>query len=117
MKSKAVQIKPDDAWTWLNEVFTTDISREELETKLQNPGMFVTLDTKLAAALTRSAKGDLATRILNYKEERSKKGIQVRGRMLLLMFEEYFKTSEEAGNLYRVEDLLNVTKVGDGILA
>ena len=27
------------------------------------------------------------------------------------MFEDYFKTSEEAGSLYRVEDLLGVVKV------
>ena len=29
------------------------------------------------------------------------------------MFEDYFKTSEEAGSLYRVEDLLGVVKVSD----
>ena len=31
------------------------------------------------------------------------------------MFEDYFKTSEEAGSLYRVEDLLGVVKVGDTV--
>ena len=55
--------KPDEAWTWLNEVFDTKTPRVELEKKLQEPGKFITLDTKLSAALTRSAKGDLATRI------------------------------------------------------
>ena len=82
---------------------------------MQDPGKFLTLDTKLSAALTRSAGGDLATRILNYKEQQSRKGIQVRGRYVLLMFEDYFKTSEEAGSLYRVEDLLGVVKVGDTV--
>ena len=57
----------------------------------------------------------MATRILNYKEQQSRKGIQVRGRYVLLMFEDYFKTSEEAGSLYRVEDLLGVVKVGDAV--
>ena len=31
------------------------------------------------------------------------------------MFDDYFKTSKEAGSLYRVEDLLNVVKVGDTV--
>ena len=57
----------------------------------------------------------MATRILNYKEQQSRKGIQVRGRYVLLMFGDYFKTSEEAGSLYRVEDLLGVVKVGDDV--
>ena len=37
---------------------------------------------------------------------------QVRGRTVLLMFDDYFKTSEEAGNLYSLEDLLKVQKTG-----
>ena len=112
---KSCSDRPDEAWAWLNEVYDQSISREALEKRLQDPGKFLTLDTKLSAALTRSAGGDLATRILNYKENQSRKGIQVRGRYVLLMFEDYFKTSEEAGSLYRVEDLLGVYKVGDTV--
>ena len=80
----------------------------ELEDALKSPGPFVTLDTKLTSALTKSAKGDLANRILNFKEEKAKQGEQVRGGTVLLMFDDYFKTSEEAGNLYSLEDLLKV---------
>ena len=112
---KSFSDKPDAAWDWLMEVYNTVDERKVLEERLSNPGKFTTLDTKLAAALTRSAKGDLANRIINYKEEKAKLGIQVRGRMILLMFDDYFKTSEEAGSLYRVEDLLNVVKVGDTV--
>ena len=112
---KASSDKPDEAWEWLNEVYDKKLGRKELEAKLQNPGKFITLDTKLSSALTRSAKGDLGTRILNYKDEMSKNNVQVRGRTVLLMFDDYYKTSIEAGSLYRVEDLLGVTKVGDGI--
>ena len=112
---KSCSDKPDEAWSWLNEVFDTKTPRVELEKKLQEPGKFITLDTKLSAALTRSAKGDLATKIHNFKDENSKKGIQVRGRRVLLMFEDYFKTSEEAGSLYRVEDLLGVVRTGDTV--
>ena len=116
---KSCSDRPDEAWAWLNEVNDQSCTREKLEQKLQDPGKFLTLDsdTKFSAALTRSAGGDLATRILNYKEQQSQKGIQVRGRYVLLMFEDYFKTSEEAGSLYRVEDLLGVVKVGDTVQA
>ena len=102
--------KPDAAWDWLMEVYNTVDERSVLEDRLSSPGKFTTLDTKLAAALTRSAKGDLANRIINYKEEKAKLGIQVRGRMIVLMFDDYFKTSEEAGSLCRVEDLLNCSE-------
>ena len=93
-------------------MYDQSCTREKLEQKLQDPGKFLTLDTKLSAAFTRSAGGDLATRILNYKEQQSRKGTQVRGRYVLLMFKDYFKTSEEASRLYRVEDLLCVVTVG-----
>ena len=33
----------------------------------------------------------------------------------LLMFEDYFRTSEEAGSLYRVEDLLGVVRTGESV--
>ena len=96
----------------LNEVFDNKTPREK---KLQEPSKFITLDIKLSAALARSAKGDLTTKIHNFKDEKSKKGIQVRGRRVLLMFEDYFRTSEEAGSLYRVEDLLGVVRTGESV--
>ena len=55
--------KPDGAWTWLNGAFTNESPSDELEEKQQDMGKFTRLDTKLSAALTRSAKGDLATKI------------------------------------------------------
>ena len=76
----------------------------------------MTLDTKILAALTRSAKGDLAQRILTAKEECAKEGKAMRGRQVLFMFDQYFKTSEEAGNLYSLEDLLRVSRHGEGII-
>ena len=41
------------------------------------------------------------------------KGLTVRGRYVLLMFDDYFRVSEEAGNLFRLEDLLAVERRGD----
>jgi hypothetical protein len=112
---KSCSDKPDEAWIWLNEVFDNKTPRDKLEEKLLEPGKFITLDNKLSAALTRSAKGDLATKIHNFKDEKPKKGIHVRGRRVLLMFEDYFRTSEEAGSLYRVEDLLGVVRTGESV--
>ena len=100
---KSCSDKPDEAWIWLSKVFDNKTPREKLEEKLQDPGKFITLDTKLSAALTRSAKGDLATKIHNFKDEKSKKGIQARGRRVLLMFDLRITSGrlEEAGSLHR----------------
>ena len=76
---KSCSDRPDEARAWLSEVYDQSCTGEKLEQKLQDPGKFLTLDTKLSAALMRSAGGDLATRILNHKEQQSRKGIQVRG--------------------------------------
>ena len=54
---KSCSDKPDAAWDWLMEVHNTVDERSVLEERLSNLGKFTTLDTKLAAALTRSAKG------------------------------------------------------------
>ena len=80
---KSCSDRHDEAWARLNDVYDQSCTRQELEGKLPDPGKFLTLDTKLSAALTRSARGDLATRILNYKEQQSRKGIQARGRYVL----------------------------------
>ena len=49
---KSCSDRPDEAWEWLNDVYDQTCTRQELETKLQDPGKFLTLDTKLSAALT-----------------------------------------------------------------
>ena len=70
-EAKSCSDRSDEAWAWLNEVYDQSCTRDKLEEKFQDPGKFLTLDTKLSAALTRSAGRDLATRILNYKEQQS----------------------------------------------
>ena len=76
---KSCSDQPDEAWIWLNEVFDNKTWQEKLEEKLQEPGKFITLDTKLSAALNHSTKGGLAIKIHNFKDEKPKDGIQVRG--------------------------------------
>ena len=46
---KSCSYRPDEAWAWLSEVYDQSCAREKLEQKLQDPGKFLTLDTKLSA--------------------------------------------------------------------
>ena len=82
---------------------------------LRDPGKFLTLDTKLLTALTTVARGELAPEILIFKETEAAKNRVVRGRQVLYLFDQYFKTSEEVGSLYSVEDLLKVRLVNDDL--
>ena len=75
----------------------------------EGSGKVLTIDTKLLAALSKVVKGELGCRILNHKEVEASKGHAVRGRQVLLMFEQFFTTNEGAGSLYSVEDLLKVS--------
>ena len=108
---RAASDRPDDAFEWILEVYDKNASHE----KLREPGKFVTLDTKLLAALSKVAKGDLGRHILNFKETEAAQKRSVRGRQVLYLFEQHFKTNEEVGSLYSVEDLLKVNMVGDDL--
>ena len=108
---RAASDQPDEAFKWLLEVYTKEATLESLRAT----GKFLTLDTKLLAALSKIVKGELGRRILNHKEVEASKGHAVRGRQVLLMFEQFFKTNEEAGSLYSVEDLLKVALNSDDL--
>ena len=82
---------------------------------LRDPKKFLALDTKLLAALTKVAKGELARQILNFKEGEAGFGRAVRGRQILYLLDQYFKTNEEVGSLYSAEDLLKVNLLGDDL--
>ena len=112
---RASSDKPDEAWDWLMEVYQNREDTRRLLQELSNPPQFVTLDTKILAQLSRVAKGDLGTQILNFKEVEAASGRVVRGRQVLFMFEQYFRTNEEAGALYGTEDLLKIHLVNDDL--
>ena len=82
---------------------------------LHDTGKFLTLDTNLQGALSKIQKGEVHRQVLNYKETEASAGRPVRGRQVLWMFHQHFKTHEEVGSLYSVEDLLQVTLVGDDL--
>ena len=97
------------------EVYALREDKAKLCSELADPGKFRTLDTKLLAALTKVAKGELSQQIRNYKESEAQQGRIVRGRQVLLMFEVLFKTNEEAGALYGTEDLLKISLDSDDL--
>ena len=112
---RASSDKPDEAWEWLMEVYQDREDTRRLLQELSNPRQFVTLDTKILAQLSRVAKGDLGTQILNFKEVEAASGRVARGRQVLFMFEQYFRRNEEAGALYGTEDLLKIHLVNDDL--
>ena len=57
----------------------------------------------------------MAREILIFKETEAAKDIAVRGRQVLYLFDQYFKTNEEVGSLYSVEDLLKVRLINDDL--
>ena len=108
---RAASDRPDEAFAWVQEVYKKGTTMESL----YETGKFVTLDTKLLAALGKVQKGEVHRQVLNYKETEAAADRPVRGRQVLWMFHQHFKTNEEVGSLYSVEDLLKVTLVGDDL--
>eukprot|EP00434_Breviolum_minutum_P046692 symbB.v1.2.042640.t1/scaffold10602.1/size1594/1 len=112
---RASSDKPDEAWEWLMEVYQDWEDARRLLQELSNPRQFVTLDTKILAQLSRVAKGALGAQILNLKEVEAASGRVARGRQVLFMFDQYFRTNEEAGVLYGTEDLLKIHLINDDL--
>ena len=108
---RAASDRPDEAFNWVQEVYEKTATSDALRTT----GKFITLDTKILNALSRVTKGELNRQIINYKESEAAAGRAVRGKQVLFMFEQFFKTNEAAGSLYSVEDLLKVKLVRDDL--
>ena len=108
---RAASDSPDEAFKWILEAYDKDADHASL----RDPGKFLTLDTKLLAALTKVARGELSREILIFKETEATKSRAVRGRQVLYLFDQYFKTNEEVGSLYSVEDLLKVRLINDDL--
>ena len=112
---RAASDRPDEAWTWLLKVYEEREGKRNHMAELGNPAEFVTLDTKILAQLSKVARGELARQTLMFKDVEAQNKRVVRGRQVLLMFEQYFKTNEEAGALYGTEDLLQVRLQSDDL--
>eukprot|EP00439_Symbiodinium_sp_Y106_P044258 s3960_g5.t1 len=108
---RAASDSPDEAFKWVLEAYDKDANH----TSLRDPGKFLTLDTKLLAALTKVARGELSREILIFNQTEATKSRAVRGRQVLYLFDQYFKTNEEVGSLHSVEDLLKVRLINDDL--
>ncbi|CAE7466628.1 unnamed protein product, partial [Symbiodinium sp. CCMP2456] len=108
---RAASDSPDEAFAWVMRAYDQDANHQTL----RDPGKFLTLDTKLLAALTKIARGELAREVLIFKETEASNHRAVRGRQVLYLFDQYFKTNEEVGSLYSVEDLLKVRLLNDDL--
>ena len=73
---------PDEAFKWIVRVEDRDATFDEFG----NSGGFVTLDTKLAAALSRGLPGDLARKVEHAKEKLTmERRMLLKGRQILFM--------------------------------
>jgi hypothetical protein len=72
------------------------------------PGELETLGTKLAAAVTGIARGDLGAKISLMNEEGAKEGKMISGRQLLWLVYQSYKLSQTSGALYSLIDLTNL---------
>jgi hypothetical protein len=71
--------RPDEAYHWILEVEAPGAT----SAGLSDSGTFVTLDAKIAAAITKLSEGDLGRQLTNAKEKGMKEGRLVKGRQLL----------------------------------
>ena len=90
---RAASDRPDEAFRWVQEVYDKGATMESLH----DTGKFLTLDTKLLSASTKVSKGEVHRRVLNFKETEASAGRPGRGRQVLWMLHQHFKTNEEVG--------------------
>ena len=104
----------DEAFAWISVVDR----REVTLVHLGNSGVgFESIDAKLNAAVSKIAKGELGRKLTHETEKLGKIGKMMKGRQALSIIYEHFRTSEEAGALHDLDDLMNVNMNGDKLEA
>jgi hypothetical protein len=100
----AANRKGDEGFTWALKAESASVTYEELA----DSDGFASLDSKLAAALTKIANGELGRRITLAVENEALRGRMLRGRQILWLIHEFHKYDEEQGALYDFTDLTAV---------
>ena len=103
--------RPVEAFAWIRQLDNPAFSYGVL----QESGEFLTLDMKLAAALTATASGDIGRKLILRKEKEYQDGRLVKGRQMLHMIHDFYKVTKEAGALYDFQDLLAVQIKGEAL--
>ena len=102
----------NEAWHWIREVEDPNATFAYLH----YPGnQFISLDTKLDCAVQRIIKGDLLREITQRSEELTMNNVRMTGRQALWMVYQSYKTDEENGAAYDMEDLIAVTLRGNNL--
>ena len=84
--------RPDEAQRWM----MASEGRDTTYADMADSGEFLTLDMKLAAALSAQALGEIGRQPSLRKAEEKKRGNMVKGRQLLFLVGQYYNTNEEA---------------------
>ena len=80
---------------------------------LSDSGEFPTVDSKLAAALSKAIHGEFARRINIMKEEHASRGKLFKGRQILFLIYQHYRTTEAEGQMLDLQDLMAVRLQGD----
>ena len=92
------------AFEWVLRVEDLDTTFEELG----DPGDFPSLDSKLASAISKIAKGRVGKKIITRTKELAKMKKMITGRQALYIIVREYALDEERGSVYDLADLLAV---------
>ena len=98
-----------DAYLWILQVEDSRISYEQLEDARQ----FKSIDAKIAAAVSRIQKGELAKVITSKKKEAARLLRRISGRQQLRLVYDQYRLDAEDGQLFDIEDLMAIKFPGD----
>ena len=104
--------RPDEAFPWILATEKQGVTLEDFA----DSGDFPTLDVKLAAAISKLAKGELGHRLAHETELAAKQGKLIRGRQAMFLIHPHHPLDEEHGALYSIRDVLAVRLGGDSKL-
>lgn len=102
---------PDDGLQWVLELGKKSYN------ELGDSGMFPTLDSKLAAALSKVMGGELGRQINLKKEQVARKQQYLKGRQIWSMLHDHYRVSETDCPILKFHDLLNVEMKGGDLRA
>ena len=97
------------AYLWILQVEDSRITYEQLEDAQQ----FKSIDAKIAAAVSRIQKGELAKVITSKKKEAARLLRRISGRQQLRIVYDQYKLDAEDGQLFDIEDLMAIKFPGD----
>lgn len=107
MKITSAPGSPDDGFRWVLEV------EKKSYDELGDSGMFQTLDSKLAAALSKAMTGELGRQVNLKKEQAARKEQCLKRRQIWSMFYDHDRVSQADGAILEFQGWLNV-EVNDG---